>query len=615
MTRAEFRTLWGLTAGERTRYALAIVAMGLTILFLFGVPLVPKAVIDAFIAESPPTDPTWLDALAGALREAVSVEQALLVSAGAIILLTAVAGVLTYLRTRWAAEASEAITRRLRNRLYQHLERLPATEHDHADTGDLVQRCTSDVETIRIFLSAQVIEIARASLFLVLVIPFLFWLHVKLALVSLALYPVIIAFAVIFFRKVKKVFLETDEAEGAMTSVLQENLTGIRVVRAFARQAFEMEKFADKNEVFRDCGYRLVRLLGLFWALSDFVCFLQLGLVLFFGSSWAIQGELTVGTLFAIITYNNIVIWPVRHMGRVLTDSGKAVVSIGRLHEILNVAPEQDHVAPLEPTSALADFDGSLEFRGVDFAFGEGPRVLTDVSFRLNAGETLAVVGPPGSGKSTIVNLLLRLYDYETGSILLGGHELQTLPRQLVRGCIGAVLQEPFLYSKTVLENLRLGRSGASREETESAAKAAAVHSTVGEFSNGYDTAVGERGVTLSGGQRQRLALARALLKDAPLLILDDAMSAVDTRTEADILGALKADRRERSTLMISHRLSSIRHADRVLLLNSGSIVECGTHEELLAGDGPYQRLWALQSTLEKELLADLRPPPPGAAS
>ncbi|MHC4134586.1 MAG: ABC transporter ATP-binding protein [Planctomycetota bacterium] len=561
-------TLWELTRGQRLRYGAAIAAMAVGYVFLNAVPLVIRDAVDRIEAGTP-ADRLWL-------------------AAALVLGLTTAGCVFVYLRARWAAIASEGIVRRLRDRLYAHLERLACTYFDQAKTGDLVQRCSSDVETIRVFMSLQVVEISRTVLLLAVIVPILFVLDTRMALVSLALFPVVFVFATLFFRRVKNLFKEVDEAEGALTSVLQENLTGIRVVRAFARQEFEEAKFAERNARHRDLHYRLFRLLGNYWGISDVLCMSQLGLTLICGAYWIRAGTLTVGTLYAFLTYVSVVIWPVRHLGRVLQDTGKATVALRRVQEILTQAEESDGGTELPLT-------GAIEVRELSFAFDSSRDALREVSFRLAAGETLALLGRPGAGKSTLVQLLLRLYDYEHGSIRLDGRELKTLSRRSVRAQVGVVMQEPFLYSKTIGANVRLGRSAATQDEIVASASAADMHGSIQEFEQGYDTLVGERGVTLSGGQRQRVALARALLKDAPILVLDDALSSVDTETEGRILEALRSRRGRRTTILIAHRISSVQHADRILVLDHGAVVQAGTHGALLKEDGPYRRLWRIQ--------------------
>lgn len=602
MNLRRYRSLGELTRGQRRRYAAAVLAMGLSHVVLFAVPLISKTALDGILGPGPAGD--GAGTLFARLTAAHSAAFALGAALVAITGLTAAGGALQYLRARWASLASEAIVRGLRDRLYGHLGRLPCVYLDRADTGDLVQRCTSDVETIRVFLTGQVVEIGRTVLLLATVIPVLLWLDVKMTLVSVALFPVIFAFALVFFRKVQGLFLNADEAEAEMTGVLQDNLAGIRVVRAFARQKFERAKFARSNALFRDRTQRLIRFLGVYWSVSEVLCMTQAGATLLFGARSAAAGDITVGTLFAFLSYQAIVIWPVRQLGRVLTDTGKALVSLGRVGEILDESPE---VVLGEGAGAGPEpLRGGIEFEGVTFAHGESGVVLEDLSFRVKPGETLALLGPPGSGKSTIVQLLLRLYEYEHGSVRLDGRELRGLPRRFVRSRIGVVLQQPFLYSRTVEANVRVGRVDATREEIEDSAGAACIHGAIERFAEGYDTLLGERGVTLSGGQRQRLAIARAILKDPAILVLDDALSAVDTETEARILEALRRRRHRRTTILIAHRLSSVGHADRILILERGRIVQSGTHRELIREPGPYARLWRIQHAVEEEIELDL---------
>jgi len=575
-------TLWALTSGQRGRYVAAIAAMAVGTVFLLLVPSIIQRTLDALMAG---------DADAAGI---------LIPAALGIVAFNAIHGFFTYLRGRWAAQASEGIIANLRHRLYAHLERLPCTYHDRADTGDLVQRCSSDVETLRVFLAAQVVEIARVSLFLVIAIPIMLSQDLRMSVLSLALVPVIVLFALLFFRKVRGLFEQVDKSEGGLTTVLQENLTGIRVVRAFARQEFETEKFLNRNGEFRDLEFRLFVALSNYWAFSDLLAFTQMGLVLIGGGYFVLQGEITLGTWVLFWWLLRTIIWPVRHIGRVLADSGKAAVAIGRIREILNEIPESAEGPPAEPVR------GDVEVNNLTFSYRDGRPALDDLSLTIKEGETVALLGPPGAGKSTLVNLLVRLYEYEHGSIRIGGCELNTIDRDTVRDSFGMVLQDPFLYSKSVRDNVVIGRSSAADHEVEESARDADIHSNIVGFEKGYETMVGERGVTLSGGQRQRLAIARALLKDPAFLVLDDSLSAVDTKTEAHILKALAARRGRQTTILIAHRLSSTRLADRIFVLGEGQLLQEGTHDELLAAGGPYRRLWQIQGMLEDEIERDL---------
>jgi len=601
MSASENSSLWHVTHGQRRRYAAAIFAMAGSSLLMFGAPLVGRYAIDAALANDLAAAAAPLLAVAALFGGSEPQVAYLWVSAAAAVLLTAGAGICLYLRGVLAAKASESIARQVRERLFRHLHFLQARFYDSADTGDLVQRASSDVETLRVFLASDVIEIGRALMLVICVTPILFWMDARLAWLALCLLPILAVGAYVFFSRVKAVFQITDEAEAAMTATLQENLTGIRVVRAFARQAYETEKFDARNAEFRDQNHRLIRLMSFYWATSDLVALTQIGLVLFAGGYFIMDGTLTVGTLFAFMTCVAMVLWPVRQLGRVLTDTGKAVVSIGRINEILEVA-EESFEHPPEGGRARGD----IAIEHLTFGYDPARPVLHDLSLHVRAGETLAIVGPPGSGKSSLIRVLLRLYPYQQGSVRLDGREIGELNRQWLRSQIGVVLQDPFLYTRTIRANLAVGRPHAPEHELIEACHDAAIHDSILSFPDGFEALVGERGMTLSGGQRQRLALARALLKDPPVLVLDDSLSAVDTGTEARILDALRRRKGRQTTLIIAHRLSSVMHADRILVLSEGRMVQLGDHATLSREPGPYRRLCEIQGALDASIRADV---------
>jgi ATP-binding cassette subfamily B protein len=571
---SKYQLIWQLVRVERRRYGGAVLSLVLASCFLYMVPLVPSAVLDGRFTN------LWLAAV--------------LMSG-----FTALAGFFTYLRGRLSSVAAENVILRLRDQLYDQLQHLPCSYLDTAPTGDLVQRCTSDVETMRQFLVSQVVEIGRAVLMMLVPLPLMLSIDWRMTALSVVLIPPIVGFSMIFFRRVRTSFEKVDQAEGRLTATLQENLTGIRVVRAFARQQFEIEKFGVRNSEHRDLDNNLYQLLAVFWSASDALCISQMGIVVIAGGRWIADGSLGVGSFFFFLTSVGMFIWPVRMMGRILTELGKATVAVGRIQEILGhpreTAPENRLLIPQHGTNRL----GEITFRSVTFAHRKDTAALEDVSFHVPAGRTLALFGPSGSGKSTIVNLLLRLYDPSTGVIEIDGRDIRCVDRKDVRRQISVVMQEPFLYSKTVRENLSIGHASATHDDIVQATAAACVHDTVMEFEQGYDTLVGERGITLSGGQRQRVALARALLKRPTILILDDALSAVDTETEAQILDALALRRGRSTTIVIAHRLSTLMTADEILVLDRGRVVQRGTHEQLKDAPGMYQRVWMIQNTIQ----------------
>jgi len=601
MSNQKSYNLWRITEGQRPRYLGAVISMALMNISMFGAPLIGKYAIDLVVERDFGYAQQELLAIAQALGTQNPYLAYLVVSAVLAIVMTALGGLFLYFRGRLAAKASESIVRGLRESIYRRMHNLHASFYDTADTGDLVQRSSSDVETLRVFLSSDVVEIGRAIMLLLCVLPFLFWLNADLAWLSICLMPFLVVGAYVFFSKVKEVFQVTDEAEAEMTATLQENLTGIRVVRAFARQAYEIEKFGGKNASFRNHNYRLIRLMGFYWGISDFFAMGQIGVVLIAGAMFIMAGTLTVGELFAFMTYVSMVIWPIRQLGRVLTDTGKAVVSMGRINEILDEEEESRELAPLDGRAT-----GELVIEHLDFGYEPDKLVLKDISVSIRAGETIALVGPPGSGKSSLIRALLRMYPYQSGSMRLDGREITEVNRQWLRAQVGVVLQDPFLYSRTIRANLMVGRPNAPEPEIIEACQDAAIHSSIERFPEGFNAMVGERGVTLSGGQRQRLALARALLKDPPVLVLDDSLSAVDTGTEKNILDALQRRKGRQTTLIIAHRLSSVMNADRIMVLDEGRVVQLGDHQSLAAVDGPYRRLCEIQGALDASIRADV---------
>jgi len=594
------KLLWKYLKGKRLLYTGAVVSIGLASFFSIINPLVIKITIDSIIGGQEVDLPAWMDYIGVNLINRVvalggGVLQKIILAALLFIILTLLRGIFLYLKGRWSAVAAETFAREMRDRLYDHIQYLPYKYHINARTGDLIQRCTSDLDQIRRFLAVQFVEMGRAVFILLMVGAVMFSLHLKLALVSMAVVPIIFAFSFFFYREVKKTFKDADEAEARLSTVLQENLSGVRVVRAFARESYEIEKFEGKNREYRDLIYRVIRLLAWFWSSSDLLCMLQIGGVLVLGVYWASLGEISLGTLVVFASYEGMLLWPVRQMGRILTDLGKTLVSLRRIQEILDEESEKNE-SGLKP-----EISGNIIFKDVSFKYEEGNEILKDVSFEVKEGQTLAILGPTGAGKSSLVHLLARLYDYPEGSIKINGVELKEIDKKWLRKHIGLVLQEPFLFARTIKENIKLARNDARDTEIFEATNNAAIHEVINDFEKGYDTMVGEKGVSLSGGQKQRLAIARTLIRNCPILIFDDSLSAVDTETDAAIRKALKEESRNATTIIISHRVNTLAEADLIIVLEEGQVVQSGTHQELIKDNGFYKRVWEIQNSGKRE--------------
>lgn len=521
----------------------------------------------------------------------------------AIVSVAVLSGLFTFLTRTCTALAGENFAKNLRDALFAHVQRLPMSWHDKNQTGDIIQRCTSDVEVIRNFVVTQLLEVFRTVFLVGISFAVMVSMNRKLAFVVLLFVPAVVVYSAVFYRLIARRFTDADEAEGELSTVVQENATGVRVVRAFGREQFEMDRFREKNETFASLWIRLGTLSGLYWGVGDLITGLQVTAVVVLGAIEAVHGRISVGEFVAFASYNTVLVWPVRGLGRILSDMSKAGVSFERVGYIIHgkeeaYGPGSAEGLPAQNPALPKRTD--IVFSHVSFAYEQGKKVLDDVSFTIPQGTTFGILGGTGSGKSTIVQLLTRLYELEEGSITMGGVDIRELPLEWLRRQVGMVLQEPFLYSRSIRENIAAAAKDSSLEEIRSAARTACVDRSIMSFADGYETLVGERGVTLSGGQRQRVAIARMLLQKAPVMVFDDSLSAVDTQTDHEIRQALKEYRKTSTVILISHRITTLMGADRILVLNGGRVEETGTHEELIRKDGIYRQIYEIQ--MEREV-------------
>ncbi|MDY4816935.1 MAG: ABC transporter ATP-binding protein [Lachnospiraceae bacterium] len=556
------------------------------------IPQVIRISVDGVLGSDLSKIPEWVKAFLSEETIRENPGKMLTIAALAVILLAAINIAANYYSKVFAAKGSESFVKGMRDQLYDHIQKLPYSWHVKNQTGDIIQRCTSDVDVVRNFVTNQLMEVFRIIFLIVFYMVIMFSMNVKISLIAVSFFPIVILYSGYFFSKIAQHFQEADEAEGILSSVVQENLTGVRVVRAFGRESFERKRFDEKNERFAGLWIYLGKFLSLYWSIGDLITGIQILTVICMGVLFTVDGNLTVGEFIAFVSYNSSMAWPVRSLGRIISEMSKAGVSIDRIAYILDEKEEDDRPGVTKPA-----INKDIVFDNVNFKYEEGAAVLKDVSFTVPAGKTFAILGNTGSGKSTLVHLLNRLYDLPDGcgKITIGGVDIRDIDRQYLRSQIGMVLQEPFLYSGSIKENVGITKESSAFDDIREACEIACVDSAIDSFTDGYETIVGERGVTLSGGQKQRVAIARMLVEHTPVMIFDDSLSAVDAQTDAMIREALKKRMAGTTVILIAHRITTLMQADCIMVLEDGAVAEMGSHEQLMEHHGIYRRIYDIQ--------------------
>ena len=573
-----------------------LAAFGVTLLEML-IPQIIRAAVDSVIGDNPFTFPSLINQRIEAIGGAEFFRQHFIVVSLIVIGIAVLAAVCKYCANVFNAKGSEKLMQTMRDQLFAYIQKLPFAWHMKNQTGDIIQRCTSDVERIKIFVAEQLTSIIRIVILMSLSLFFMFSMNTRLALIALLSIPIVVGYSAFFHSRIGRHFQECDENEGILSTIAQENLTGVRVVRAFGREKFEKDRFEKQNTHYANLWVSLMKLMSAFWGAGDLISGLQVMLVMVLGSVFCVQGTLSTGEFIAFLSYNSMLIWPVRQLGRVISEMSKAGVSVDRILYIMNSPAEQD-----QPGAVTPDMHGDIVFDHVTFGYEEDIPIVKDISFTIPKGTTFGILGSTGSGKSTLMHLLNRLYDLPAGGghITIGGVDISDMKAQWIRQNVGMVLQEPFLFSRTIAENIGITRKNMPLEDIRHAAGIACVDDAIMEFTNGYDTVVGERGVTLSGGQKQRTAIARMLTQKAPIMVFDDSLSAVDAETDAKIRQALRQNLGDSTVILISHRVTTLMQAETIMVLDQGRIAEIGSHEDLMKKNGIYRKIYDLQFSLDE---------------
>ena len=585
--------LWQFLKGAKRYFFVTVLAAGVTSLADMLQPQIIRAAVDCALGGKEGNFPAFVMNVVNSIGGFEYLGQHLWIMASAILVIAVIQVISQYTFRVYNTKASETLVKSMRDQLFSHIARLPFSWHMKNRTGDIIQRCTSDIDTTKNFLSEQLTSVFKIVMLLILSIFFMVSMHGTLTLIALIPMPLIIGYSIHFHHRIHEGFTDCDENEGKLSAMAQENLTGVRVVRAFGQERSEMDKFTKQNDYYTSLWVKMAKIMSRFWSVSDIISGIQVMLVVVFGAWFCIHGSLTEGEYIAFISYNSMLVWPIRTLGRMISEMSKAGVSIDRVAYIMHSPLETD-----EPDATDAPMDGDICFEHVSFAYENTPELLHDINFTMKAGTTLGILGGTGSGKSTLMLLLDKLYllDENGGRITIGGTDIRKIRTEHLRRNIGMVLQEPFLFSRTIAENIGITSPEVDMDAIRAAARAASLDETITSFAQGYETMVGERGVTLSGGQKQRAAIARMLTQETPIMIFDDSLSAVDTQTDAKIRQAISEKFGKASVILISHRITTLSAADKIIVLDRGRIVEEGTHDELKQNGGIYQKIYETQS-------------------
>ena len=587
------RLLLRFLKGSKALFLLSMLASALSAICDMLMPQIVRVAVDQALGGADASRlPAWVRTLAERMGGFAALGERIWIFALALILVALIKALAQYGFRVANTAASERMVKTVRDSLFGHIARLPFAWHMHHRTGDMIQRCTSDLETLNSFISEQMTGILRIVILLGFSIGFMFSMNARLAMIALAPVPVIVAYSIWFHHRVGVAFLDCDENEGILSTMAQENLAGVRVVRAFGHERAERDRFEKQNAYYTGLWMKLAVPMATYWSVGDILSGTQILLTVCYGAVFCLRGEMTAGAYIAFLSYCALMTWPVRTLGRMISEMSKAGVSIDRIAYIMASEEETDRGSRLTP-----ELSGDIVFENVRFSYEEGKELLRNISFTVKGGSTLGILGGTGSGKSTLVLLLSRLYELEPGRgrISIGGVDLREIDTAWLRSHMSVVLQEPFLFSDSIRGNIAITRDDATEEEIRAAARVAALEETVDAFPKGFDTLVGERGVTLSGGQKQRTAIARALMQKAPIMVFDDSLSAVDSETDARIRAGLRDSFRNATVILISHRINSLKNADRILVLDDGRIAEQGTHDQLSRAGGLYQRICEIQ--------------------